>query len=246
MAIITTQSIPPTWRKPAITIPRSESIQRSAAAIDVYRATIPAPGESESNTLHSIAQMCIEMADFDLLTNQEKYKQVLKSYIPATERTRPGFAFKIVRGGINFGNAAARAYEAYKDEDFLDYAVKAWNSGRNYTLGRVGLHRWQEGHLSSMDLMTLGWYSWATGINDIVVGGSSNSQWHNSGGILMTAATDVSGIYVPRGLLQTYNTTSDPTVRNYISAYLSTQYNAVIDLASGPGDTYALSWTGPA
>ncbi|ESK84824.1 glycoside hydrolase family 76 protein [Moniliophthora roreri MCA 2997] len=345
--LIAGQSIPSSWREPAITIPRHESIQRAKAAIDRYFSTLPAPGASNLGDWLGLSQFCIEMADFDLLTGQDSYKQVLKSYIQAAERIQPGFADRFVRGGIAFGNAAARAYEAYKDEDFLNYTVEAWNWGRKFTVseeninaGAISVKNFTLQKTCGIASMTGGTFglnttddtlldSWATGnflvlsaslykitsneaylsaansaagflrsymyknqglvvsaisgkeeeqcrsqqdtpayntgimlqgisllksinssteddglINDIVVGESLNSQWHNSGGILTTA--DVSGIYIPRGLLQTYNATSDPTLRNYISAYLSTQYNAVIDLASGPGNTYAPSWTGPA
>jgi hypothetical protein len=33
-----------------------------------------------------------------------------------------------------FGYAAARAYEAYKDQSFLDSAKEAWESGRRLTI----------------------------------------------------------------------------------------------------------------
>uniref|UniRef100_A0A0W0F6Q3 Glycoside hydrolase family 76 protein n=1 Tax=Moniliophthora roreri TaxID=221103 RepID=A0A0W0F6Q3_MONRR len=333
--LIAGQSIPSSWREPAITIPRHESIQRAKAAIDRYFSTLPAPGASNLGDWLGLSQFCIEMADFDLLTGQDSYKQIALLGAECDA----------------FGNAAARAYEAYKDEDFLNYTVEAWNWGRKFTVSEENINAISVKNftlqktcgIASMTGGTFGLNttddtlldSWATGnflvqvithllsaslykitsnetylsaansaagflrsymyknqglvvsaisgkeeeqcrsqqdtpayntgiilqgisllksinsstednglINDIVVGESLNSQWHNSGGILTTA--DVSGIYIPRGLLQTYNATSDPTLRNYISAYLSTQYNAVIDLASGPGNTYAPSWTGPA
>uniref|UniRef100_A0A0W0F7I8 Glycoside hydrolase family 76 protein n=1 Tax=Moniliophthora roreri TaxID=221103 RepID=A0A0W0F7I8_MONRR len=280
------------------------------------------------------------MADFDSLTGQERYKQALKSYISATERLVPGFASDFIRGGIAFGNAAARAYEIYGDDIFLDYAVEAelgkeihgkncgtasmaggtfafnttddtqldsWATGAsrthlfiektsdyldslsaslykitsnetylsaaNTTANFLRSHMYRDQGLivstlsgkqgdqcqaqqdtpplstgmlmqgvsllnsitSSVDDVAL--------INDIVVGESLNNQWNNEDGVLTTM--DPSGIYIPRGLLQVYNTTSDTSLQRYISAYLSTQYNAVIDLASGPGNIYARSWTGP-
>uniref|UniRef100_A0A0W0F6Y6 Glycoside hydrolase family 76 protein n=1 Tax=Moniliophthora roreri TaxID=221103 RepID=A0A0W0F6Y6_MONRR len=81
-------------------------------------------------------------------------------------------------------------------------------------------------------------------INDLVVRGISNDQWHNSDGILTTM--DSSGLYISRGLLQVYNTTSNAILWNYISAYLSTQYNTTIDFVAGSGDIYAPLWSGPA
>ncbi|EEB93397.1 hypothetical protein MPER_07949, partial [Moniliophthora perniciosa FA553] len=118
-SLIAGQSIPSTWRKPTITIPRGGSIERAKAAINRHFDTLPAPGASNLGDWLGLSQFCIAMADFDLLTGQDGYKQALKSYIQAAERVRPGFADRSVRGGIAFGNAAARAYEAYKDDDFL-------------------------------------------------------------------------------------------------------------------------------
>ncbi len=34
----------------------------------------------------------------------------------------------------NYGYAAARAYAAYGDSDFLDLAVTSWTSARQYTI----------------------------------------------------------------------------------------------------------------
>ncbi|KAI3621726.1 glycoside hydrolase family 76 protein [Moniliophthora roreri] len=326
--LIAGQYIPSSWRKPAITISQRERIQKAEAAIDQYLSTLPAAPESNRGrrsltssplgNLLSLSQFCIEMADFDSLTGQERYKQALKSYISATERLVPGFASDFIRGGIAFGNAAARAYEIYGDDIFLDYAVEAelgkeihgvggeyqrghhssekfpfaeelWDclsaslykitsnetylSAANTTANFLRSHMYRDQGLivstlsgkqgdqcqaqqdtpplstgmlmqgvsllnsitSSVDDVAL--------INDIVVGESLNNQWNNEDGVLTTM--DPSGIYIPRGLLQVYNTTSDTSLQRYISAYLSTQYNAVIDLASGPGNIYARSWTGP-
>jgi hypothetical protein len=35
-----------------------------------------------------------------------------------------------------YGHAAARAYAAYKDPDFLQYAIDAWRFGSTYTLSQ--------------------------------------------------------------------------------------------------------------
>ncbi|ESK84833.1 glycoside hydrolase family 76 protein [Moniliophthora roreri MCA 2997] len=354
--LIAGQYIPSSWRKPAITISQRERIQKAEAAIDQYLSTLPAAPESNRGrrsltssplgNLLSLSQFCIEMADFDSLTGQERYKQALKSYISATERLVPGFASDFIRGGIAFGNAAARAYEIYGDDILLDYAVEAWNWGRRFTVseenisvGTIPVKNFPLQKNCGTASMAGGTFafnttddtqldSWATGnflvlsaslykitsnetylsaanttanflrshmyrdqglivstlsgkqgdqcqaqqdtpplstgmlmqgvsllnsitssvddvalINDIVVGESLNNQWNNEDGVLTTM--DPSGIYIPRGLLQVYNTTSDTSLQRYISAYLSTQYNAVIDLASGPGNIYARSWTGP-
>uniref|UniRef100_A0A0W0F728 Glycoside hydrolase family 76 protein n=1 Tax=Moniliophthora roreri TaxID=221103 RepID=A0A0W0F728_MONRR len=335
--------VPLTWRKPNITTPRSERIRRAKAAIDRGLSTFSAPGGSQTINWLGVAQFCIEMADFGVLTGQETYKQTLMSYIPTAERIHPEFAYSWVRGGIAFGNAATRAYEAYKDDLFLEYAVKAWNWGRQFTISEENieagvipvkkfelqrtcgneasmaggtfefstkdgtqLDSWSTGLSASLYKITanetyllaarasasfirshlymgqgvvasaiLGevenqcqllqdTFGYSTGIvmqglsllrslsstteydeliRDIVIQTSSNAQWHNSDGIMIVP--DYSGIYIPRGLMQVYNTTSDSSLLSYISAYLSTQYNAVVDYALGNGDIYARSWSGP-
>ncbi|KAK7034774.1 hypothetical protein VNI00_012181 [Paramarasmius palmivorus] len=77
-----------------------------------YLATIPS-AETE------LANFSIQMADFNALTGGKGYNGAVMMHI-----TETGHRFELVRGGIAFGTAAARAY---KDEAFLDYASEAWN-----------------------------------------------------------------------------------------------------------------------
>ncbi|KAK7041827.1 hypothetical protein VNI00_009116 [Paramarasmius palmivorus] len=74
----------------------------------------------------------------------------------------------------------------------------------------------------------------STGYNeimkDLVVRVTTNPDWHNGAGILsLDYDADVTPLYLPRGLVQVYNATTDTDFRKYISAYLSTQYNAVME-----------------
>ncbi|KAK7034772.1 hypothetical protein VNI00_012179 [Paramarasmius palmivorus] len=343
---VLSQSIPSTWRKPSVAAARAECIQQAQAAIDRSISALPAPASSQFRDWLGLAQTCIQMADFDALTGQNKYRQALTGYIAAAERAQPGFLYEYTRGGIAFGYAAARAYETYKDKTFLDFAIEAWNwgkawtvsdedtnagaiAGKNFTLQKTcdgaslaggtfglnvtndpGIDSWSTGNflvLSSslykmtsnetylsaanatakflrkpmylgqgsiastlsgnetenckMDRTAFGYNSgivmqglsllnFATPstnddalIRDLVVGESSNLDWHSADGVLST--TDASGIYIPRGLIQIYNSSTDTVLRDYISAYLSTQYNAVVDNAAGSGNVYGPSWTGP-
>ncbi|KAK7034778.1 hypothetical protein VNI00_012185 [Paramarasmius palmivorus] len=75
-------------------------------------------------------------------------------------------------------------------------------------------------------------------INDLVVGITSNTKWHNSAGIL--SATDVSGTYIPRGMVQVYNVTTDMKLREIC---FNLSYNAIMDNGAGDGNIYGPTWT---
>ncbi|KAJ6556197.1 hypothetical protein B0H19DRAFT_140452 [Mycena capillaripes] len=71
--------------------------------------------------------------------------------------------------------------------------------------------------------------------------------WQGSNGIIANGAAKQSDMLFPRGLA-TVNArnASTPALRSYIDAYLSVQFNAVIDLATTTGtNIYALDWNGP-
>ncbi|KAE9385377.1 hypothetical protein BT96DRAFT_840772, partial [Gymnopus androsaceus JB14] len=76
------------------------------------------------------ASLYAQMADLDGLTNQTKFKDVLKdTYFPQAEITRTDFLDE-----FTYGYAAVHAYFAYNDSDFLNFAEVSWNSGNRYTL----------------------------------------------------------------------------------------------------------------
>ncbi|KAF5338860.1 hypothetical protein D9758_015565 [Tetrapyrgos nigripes] len=113
----------------------------------------------------SAAILYAQIAEFDRLTNQTKYKDQLKGYFRSAEglfalflhplcvlrylfsdpfppsRSEPligwllNVAFPVsLNYGLTYGYAATRAYAAYKDDDFLNFATDSWTSGYNYTL----------------------------------------------------------------------------------------------------------------
>ncbi|SJL17348.1 uncharacterized protein ARMOST_20898 [Armillaria ostoyae] len=92
-----------------------------------------------------------QMAEFDRLTNQTKYKDMLKQYFALTESTKPGFLDQLsvisfstfwilltdldpLFFGLSYGYAAALAYTIYQDPDFLALAATSWASARRYTI----------------------------------------------------------------------------------------------------------------
>ncbi|KAL0571712.1 hypothetical protein V5O48_010252 [Marasmius crinis-equi] len=78
------------WRKPTITTSPKERINRAAAAIDEFVGsdsffTSPSPmnGKLPQN-FWPYGELLVQMADFDILTNQTRYKDVAqKQYLPA-------------------------------------------------------------------------------------------------------------------------------------------------------------------
>ncbi|KAK0237346.1 hypothetical protein EDD85DRAFT_791015 [Armillaria nabsnona] len=67
-----------------------------------------------------------QMAEFDRLTNQTKYKQTLKQGFTLPELVNSEFSSL-----FNYGYAATWAYTAYQDLDFIDLAMTSWSTARN-------------------------------------------------------------------------------------------------------------------
>lgn len=80
-----------------------------------------------------------QMAEFDRLTNQTRYKQSLKQCFdldqPPPEMPIPIFVVHTpTYYELYYGYAAAQAYAAYHDLYFLDLAVTAWTSANQATI----------------------------------------------------------------------------------------------------------------
>ncbi|PBK86126.1 hypothetical protein ARMGADRAFT_1128195 [Armillaria gallica] len=77
------------------------------------------------------------MAEFDRLTNQTTYKKTLKQFFVLAESINPDFlTASSVADGLNYGYAAARAYNTYQNPIFLDLAVTSWTTARRYTISK--------------------------------------------------------------------------------------------------------------
>ncbi|KAL0577968.1 hypothetical protein V5O48_004004 [Marasmius crinis-equi] len=131
--LISSLDLPSTssWRKPGITASREERINRTAAAIDMFIKSDTffnsPPPQPLPNKSWPYGELLAEIADFDILTNQTRYKEVVqKYYLPALQ--------DLVPLQSRYGYAAARAYLAYKDDAFLTVAERYWASARALTL----------------------------------------------------------------------------------------------------------------
>ncbi|KAK0222372.1 hypothetical protein IW262DRAFT_1553644 [Armillaria fumosa] len=123
------------WRSPNVTTSQDDRISIASAALDktigfVLNSAYGTPG-----------MLYAQMAEFDWITNQTKYKDLLKKYFPLMEAVRPDFLDEalcfihaFLNYGLSYGYAAARAYQVYQDETFLDYAITSWTSASAYTL----------------------------------------------------------------------------------------------------------------
>ncbi|PBK61086.1 hypothetical protein ARMSODRAFT_1025986 [Armillaria solidipes] len=105
---------------PNITLTKDERIAIASVALE--KANI------SSDSWHdTFARLYGQMAEFDRLTNKTRYKQSLKQCFVLEEA--PNYE-------LNYGYAAARAYAAYQDPDFLGLAVTAWTTAKQATISK--------------------------------------------------------------------------------------------------------------
>ncbi|KAJ7238629.1 hypothetical protein C8J57DRAFT_1373493, partial [Mycena rebaudengoi] len=71
------------------------------------------------------------MAEFDLMTNQTRYRDILEEKLGQTLGAHAGFSAPMA-----YGHASIKAYAAYKTKTFLDFAVQSWTFNRQYTLSQ--------------------------------------------------------------------------------------------------------------
>ncbi|KAK7025972.1 hypothetical protein VNI00_015802 [Paramarasmius palmivorus] len=103
-------------QKPMINITVQDRIDTAGAALDMMlRRGIP----NNNRTPNFYSQL----AEFDIATNQTKYREWVSGYFL---NGPPGYDNTPLYAITNLGYVALRAYMAYKDEKFLDFAVKSW------------------------------------------------------------------------------------------------------------------------
>ncbi|PBK74639.1 hypothetical protein ARMSODRAFT_950649 [Armillaria solidipes] len=135
LLLVTAQDFTPSssWRSPNVTTSQDERISIADAALDKTVGFFR-NGSFNDSAYGTPGMIYAQMAEFDRITNQTKYKDVLKTYFPLMEAARPNFLDELLNYGLSYGYAAARAYEVYQDETFLDYAITSWTSAGAYTL----------------------------------------------------------------------------------------------------------------
>ncbi|KAK7051209.1 hypothetical protein VNI00_004709 [Paramarasmius palmivorus] len=114
--------IPSTWRKPAFDISKQLSIDIAAAALDrAYDEVVP-----DVNNL----DYTMILAEFDIATNQTRYKDKVLNYFNFNQNRKLDPIF---------GYAAALAHIAYSDSMLLNIATEAWDSNSNNVLPSTGV-----------------------------------------------------------------------------------------------------------
>ncbi|THV01181.1 hypothetical protein K435DRAFT_854037 [Dendrothele bispora CBS 962.96] len=136
------------WRKPNVVISPANRISIASAALEEALSQIGPSGQFDGLSYGTAGSIYAQMAEFDLLTNQTRYKEQLKGYFRLAENSRPNFSdqfvsfiaipywFIMLKLYTYYDSwfSDSRAYVAYQDEDFLNFAAVAWNSARQYTL----------------------------------------------------------------------------------------------------------------
>ncbi|KAJ7695420.1 hypothetical protein B0H17DRAFT_1198654 [Mycena rosella] len=123
------QLVSPTWRKPNITTSLADRVNIAGAALDKAISMLGKDDQFDGLAWGVASYFYSQIADFDIATNQTKYQDNLKGYFLQASQLRSNFSDE-----LSYGHAAARAYAAYKDPVFLDYAVQSWWYGWTYTL----------------------------------------------------------------------------------------------------------------
>ncbi|KAJ7917427.1 hypothetical protein B0H13DRAFT_2322371 [Mycena leptocephala] len=112
----------------------AERIRLAGAAIDIAIDKLDGDGQFDSKVDGVTGNLYSQMAQFDIATNQTKYQDKLGQFLPFQERMNNNFS-----NPTSFGHAAAKAYAAYRDPVFLQYAIESWWVGRRRTISQSDL-----------------------------------------------------------------------------------------------------------
>ncbi|KAJ7626999.1 hypothetical protein FB45DRAFT_1059860 [Roridomyces roridus] len=124
------QVVPSSWRMPNITTSPVDRVSLAGAAIDKAVGNLTSSGQFDGQPYGVAGSLYQYMAEFDLATAQKKYQTALTQYFPMAQAgNRGNFSDE-----LTYGRAAARAYVAYGDHTFLDYAVQSWWFGNSWTI----------------------------------------------------------------------------------------------------------------
>ncbi|KAJ6578105.1 hypothetical protein B0H19DRAFT_931580, partial [Mycena capillaripes] len=126
-------------QKPSITTPIADRIRLVSAALDVGNAHLGSDGQfSGASTTFIVVpdaspKFYLQMAAFDIATNGTQFYRPLLKLFSLAEGIHANFS---PPNSGEYGYAAAKAYAAYKDPAFLQFAVDAWAVVRQYTLSQ--------------------------------------------------------------------------------------------------------------
>ncbi|KAF8182426.1 hypothetical protein K438DRAFT_1975557 [Mycena galopus ATCC 62051] len=146
--LATPEIVPSSWRKPNVTLSSAERVALTSAALQRSISELPTTTGSRSTVYY-------QMADFDALTNQTTYANVLQQFLNGTAQSQEEATDSEVRAKTSIylrlsrlrpgdlgstGHAAVRAYQAYnKNPVFLALANQSWAFALSYTISRTNL-----------------------------------------------------------------------------------------------------------
>ncbi|KAF7344389.1 Glycoside hydrolase family 76 protein [Mycena sanguinolenta] len=106
------------------------SVLMPSSTVSTLLYSYPSSKPSDAGqSLAYAAQLYSQMAELDIVSNQTQYADSLKQYFLEAPHRQTNFSDILA-----YGHAACRAYKAYNDSTFYDYAVQSWWFGRTYTL----------------------------------------------------------------------------------------------------------------
>ncbi|KAJ7740369.1 hypothetical protein B0H16DRAFT_1464932 [Mycena metata] len=120
------------WRKPTITQDPAERVSIASDALEKAIDNLSSVNQFDGQTYEVVGNVYSQMADFDRIANQTNHESSLQQFFAETQQTRPNFMDPL--RFRTYGYAAIRAYAAYNNSVFLDYAIQSWSFGRAYTL----------------------------------------------------------------------------------------------------------------
>ncbi|KAJ7827744.1 hypothetical protein B0H13DRAFT_1917494 [Mycena leptocephala] len=128
---VTSQVAPSSWNL-TLTTSTAERIRLAGAALDTAIDRLGADGLFDDEAYVTAGHLYSFMAEFDIATNQTKYQSMLEKYwqLPQTMNAISNSSDPYPK--IH----AVKAYAAYKNPIFLQYAVDSWWFGRNRTLSQ--------------------------------------------------------------------------------------------------------------
>ncbi|KAI3618075.1 glycoside hydrolase family 76 protein [Moniliophthora roreri] len=142
-------TIPSSWRKPSIPQSIEDRIGIASAAMEKGVAGLQSNGQFINTAFGIAGNFYAQMARFDSLTKQTKYRDQLKglqALVNINDRAASGTPIDSHLGTLkisellSYGYAAVHAYKAYNDGSFLPFAEEVWNVGQVYTLSSSNIN----------------------------------------------------------------------------------------------------------
>ncbi|KAK7041894.1 hypothetical protein VNI00_008873 [Paramarasmius palmivorus] len=146
--------IPSSWTNTTVNITKEERIQIASAALDMVLSS----GIPQSDVL---ADFFTQLAEFDIATNQTRYQDVVSDYflsgpyakdiklvglftsfpnvVSVTDALSQLARSEDIRYYNLNGYMALKAYIAYQDPKYLEFAVRAWEFERNFVVSDTGV-----------------------------------------------------------------------------------------------------------